>query len=131
MKSRKVKSSPILLRRVRIAAIFVRWRRGAWGGKAQSGRRAGWLGLRLGAGRLPHLKTNNQLKMKALEEIYTIYVLLHRSDLKTSAEKSPVNLRNKYVRFKRFTFFQSIFSARFTTGVLIFDDLYSEFRDTS
>ena len=61
--------------------------------------------------------------MKALDEIYNICRLLHRSDLKISAKK--------VVRFfSKFRVFQN-FPSKFAIFTFNVDEILSEFRDTS
>ena len=67
------------------------------------------------------------IRWKALDEIYKIYMLLQRSDLKISA---------KFVQFccyfKQKMHFQTfIFSIKFIIFILNVHDIVSEFRDNS
>ena len=75
--------------------------------------------------------------MKALDEIYNIYKLLHRSDFNISAKKSSVFFKlNTSVDFTKIRVFH-IFPIAFAIFTLNFDEKHrrenklSEFRDTS
>ena len=70
--------------------------------------------------------------MKALDEIYKIYRLLHRSDLTISATKSSEIFQNEYLFFQEISCFPEFISEQFAIlrfFTFKFDELLSEFRD--
>ena len=72
--------------------------------------------------------------MKALDEIYKIYRLLDRSDVKISAKKSSEFFQNLNSFFKASRFsitFNKYFLSRLHCFTVNFDEILPEFRDTS
>ena len=66
--------------------------------------------------------------MKALEEIYKIYRLFHRSDLKISAKSSEFFKMD--IEVSQFRVFHSFSPTNVAIFTLNFDAMLSEFRDT-
>ena len=65
------------------------------------------------------------IRWKALDEIYKIYMLLHRSDLKSSANMRPTFLLVYKLIFEKLIFYFSETNVIFNLKI---DELLSEFR---
>ena len=68
--------------------------------------------------------------MKALDEIYKIYRLLHRSNLQISTKKSS-DFFKMNVHFSNCRVFQNASPTNVAIFTLNLDEMLSEFRDTS